>query len=71
MIENQRPDGLFVVLSINPDFSSVAAARGWRWLWLQGARRKMPTGVLDSTLRTFFECNAVDMGISAAAVGHW
>ena len=54
-----------------PDILSVAVARGWRWLWLQGTRRKMLAGVLDSTLRTFFECNAVEAGISAAAVGHW
>ena len=54
------------------DFKAwVAVARGWRWLRLQGARRKMPAGVLDSTLRTFFERNAVNMAISAAAVEHW
>ena len=35
-------------------------ARGRKDMNMQGARRKMRAGVLDSTLSTFFECNAAD-----------
>ena len=33
-----------------------------------GARRKMCAGVLYSTLRSFFECNAVDAGTCFASL---
>ena len=53
-----------------PAIVSVAVARGCSCPWLQGAPRKMLADVLDSALRTFFEHNAVDAGISADPVGH-
>ncbi len=58
---------------LSPHFSHLIVARGWRWLWIQGARGapacgSAPANVLYGTLRRPTERNAVDAARSAAAV---
>ena len=46
-------------------------ARGWRRVWIQGARPEGPGGVVETTLRSPTERNAVDMPVSAAVAEGW
>jgi len=52
-------------------FSPGFVARGWRRVWIQGARPEGPGDVVETTLRSPTERNAVDMPVSAAVVEGW
>jgi hypothetical protein len=56
---------------VSPHFSPGFVARRRRRAWIQGARREVSAGVLDSTSRKPTERNAVDIPGSAAAVETW
>ena len=56
---------------LSPHFSPGFVARGWRRAWIQGARREGPGGVVETTLRSPTERNAVDMPVSAAVAEGW
>ncbi len=52
-------------------FSPGVVARARRCPCILGARRKMRGSVVDTTLSTFSERNAVDAGRYAVAVDSW